>query len=287
MAGQFFMLGAVYILGLHLREQWLYIAADLTRMRVIPAAGALLATLVLLLLMSMGWTFALRAVGASISLRAGFSIYYQASIFRYLPGAVWHLPGRAYLCQRQGISLTSFAQSTFFELFFLLGCGAVLAGWGMATYFSRPEFIALSAAAAGAIGLVIAWPDRLLAVARKRALISHAPNRRMLLVMLLIYAAVWFAYGGAIALLLHALPGTLPPPLLTVVTINTAAWAAGFLSLSPAGLGVRELGLSVMLGTGLSAAAVAASLTQRAMELFLEGFLWGVAKLAASKKYTC
>jgi hypothetical protein len=36
-----------------------------------------------------------------------------------------------------------------------------------------------------------------------------------------------------------------------------------------------------MLGADLSAAAVVASLTQRVMELFLEGLLWGVAKLAA------
>lgn len=283
MAGQIFMLGALYVLALRLGQQWPRIASDVSRMRVIPAAGALLATLALLLLMSAGWTFALRAVGASISLRAGLAIYYQASIFRYLPGAVWHLPGRAYLCQQQGISLTAFAQSTFLELFFLLGCGAVLAGWGMAAYLSRPEFLALSAGAAGAIGLVILWPDRLLAAAKTRALIPDTLNRCALLSMLLVYAAVWFAYGGAVALLLHALPGTRPPPLLTVVITNTAAWAAGFLSLSPAGLGVRELGLSVMLGAELSAAAVVASLTQRVMEVFLEGVLWGVAKLAAPK----
>ncbi|HEX7542428.1 MAG TPA: hypothetical protein VF352_09885, partial [Anaerolineales bacterium] len=103
-------------------------------------------------------------------------------------------------------------------------------------------------------------------------------------VMLLIYATVWIAYGGAITLLLYALPGTQPPPLLTMVITNTTAWAAGFLSLSPAGLGVRELGLSVMLGAELSAAAVVASLTQRVMELCLEGLIWGVAKLVARKR---
>ena len=284
MAGQILMFGTLYVLWLRLREQWPLIASDLSRMRVLPATGALLSTLALLLLMSTGWTYALQAVGVSISIRTGFSIYNQTNIFHYLPGAVWHLPGRAYLCQQRGISLTIFAESAFFELFFLLGCGAILAGWGMAIYLARPEFLALSVAAAGALGLVIAWPERLLVLVRRQTVPPSEIHRRALLVMLLIYASVWFAYGGAITLLLYALPGTQPPPLLRMVITNTTAWGAGFLSLSPAGIGVRELSLSVMLGPVLSAAAVVASLTQRVMELGLEGVLWGVAKLAAMNR---
>jgi uncharacterized membrane protein YbhN (UPF0104 family) len=280
-AGQVLMFATLYVLWIRFREQWPLIASDLSRMRVLPATGALFSTLALLLLMSVGWTFALHAVGVSISIRNGFSIYYQTNIFHYLPGAVWHLPGRAFLCQQRGISLIIFAQSAFFELFFLLGCGTMLAGWGMAAYLSRPEFLALSVAAAGALGLVIAWPERLLVLVRRQTVPPSEIHRPALLVMLLIYALVWLAYGGAITLLLYALPGTQPPPLVTMVITNTAAWAVGFLSFSPAGMGVRELSLSVMLGAGLSAAAVVASLTQRVMELCLEGLLWGVAKLAA------
>ena len=153
----------------------------------------------------------------------------------------------------------------------------------MAIYLARPEFLVVSLVAAAALGIVIAWPERLLYLARRQALPPGVIHRSSFLVMLLIYTAVWFFYGGAVTLLLHALPGTQPPPLLRMVITNTTAWAAGFLSLSPAGLGVRELSLSVMLGAELSAAAVVASLTQRVMELCLEGLLWGVAKLSALK----
>jgi len=279
------MVGTLYVLGLRLKEQWPIIASDLSRMRVLPVGGALLATLSLLLLMSAGWTFAVRAVGGSISLYSGFSIYYQASIFRYLPGAIWHLPGRALLSQQRGISLTTFAQSAFLELFFLLGSGVILAGWGMAVYLSRPEFLALSIVAVAVLVCLIAWPEQLLVLIWRKTFQPGVINRCALLAMFFIYAAVWFVYGGAIGLLLYALPGTQPPSLLTMVITNTAAWAAGFISLSPAGLGVRELSLSVMLGADLSAAAVAASLTQRVMEVGLEGLLWGVAKLGSWRKY--
>lgn len=283
--GQFFMYGALYILWLRLREQWPLIASDLSRMQAIPAIGALLATLALLLSMSAGWTFALRSVGVPISIYTGFSIYYQTSVFRYLPGAVWHLPGRAYLCQQRGISLATFAQSAFLELFFLLGCGVVLAGCGMAVYISQPEILALSVVTAIVMGLVIVWPERLLAITWLKVIQPGTINRRALLAMLLIYTTTWFTYGGAIALLLYALPGTQTPPFLMIVITNATAWAVGFLSLSPAGLGARELGLSVMLGADLSAAAVVASLAQRVMELCLEGLLWGVAKLVAWRNH--
>ena len=282
-AGYILMVATVYVLVLRLREQWPLIVADLSRMRVLPAGGALLSTLALLLLMSTGWTLALQAMGVSITMSTGFSIYYQADIFHYLPGGVWHLPGRAYLCQQRGISLTIFAQSVFFELFFLLGSGAILVGWGLAAYLSRPEFLALSVAAAVALGIVIVWPERLLMLARRHAVPAGVIRRRALFPMLLIYMMVWFTYGGAIMLLLNALPGMQTPPLLTVVITNTTAWAAGYLSLSPAGMGVRELGLSIMLGADLSAAAVVASLTQRVMEICLDGLLWVVAKLVARK----
>ena len=104
-AGYIMMITTVYLLFFQLREQWPLIASDLSRMRILPAGGALISTLILLLLMSTGWSFALRAVGVPITLLSGFAIYYQVDIFHYLPGGLWHLPGRAYLCQQRGIPI--------------------------------------------------------------------------------------------------------------------------------------------------------------------------------------
>jgi uncharacterized membrane protein YbhN (UPF0104 family) len=283
-AGQFIMFSTLYVLWLRLREQWPLIANDLSHMYILPASGALLSTLALLMLMPVGWTFALQALGVFIDMRTGFSIYYQTDIYHYLPGGIWHLPGRAYLCQQRGIPLKIFAQSIFFEFYFLLGCAAILVGWGLASYLAKPGFLLLSVAAACALVFVIVWPERLLMLAQRKAILPGSIRRRALLAMLSIYVAVWFAYGGAILLLFHAIPGTQTPSLLTMVVTNTTAWSVGFLSLAPTGLGVRELGLSVMLGADLGAAAVVASLTQRVMELCLDGLLWGVAKLIARSR---
>ena len=108
----------------------------------------------------------------------------------------------------QGISLPTawysnlkvFAQSVFFELFFLLGSGAILVGWGLAAYLGRPELLVISAVSAAGLGVVIIWPQHLLALARRNTETPGVVHRGNLLAMLLIYGMVWFSYGGAIAL---------------------------------------------------------------------------------------
>jgi uncharacterized membrane protein YbhN (UPF0104 family) len=282
-AGQFLMIAALYFLFNQLAQNWGRIAPDLLRMQIGPLVGALLLVLAMLLLMALGWTFALRASGALITLQSGFIIYYQASIFRYLPGAIWHLPGRAYLCQKQGIALSTFAQSAFLELFFLLATCGVWAGWGISIYLGNSLALGLTAIAAGAILLAIVSPYSLMFAAGKIGFSPRVASRWTLVGMLLIYILVWSSYGGAIALLLHAIPGIQAPSIVSMIAINSAAWGAGFLSLSPFGLGIRELGLATMLGSSLGTVAVVASLVQRFMEISLECLLWTIAKLCAPR----
>ena len=284
-AGQLLMAIALYLLAARLMYNWQQVALDLSHMQKLPVAGAAILTLAMLLLMPVGWTLAMRAAGVRMSLRSGFAVYYRASILRYLPGAVWYLPGRAYLCQKEGVSLTAFAHSALLELFFSLASGGVLAGWGLAMYLGRPVLRALSVGAAIAIILMIVWPRRLFPThdAGPHPAGIIAERRKLLLGMLLTYSLVWFMFGGAVALMLQALPGVQPPDLLHMVIANTTAWAAGFVSLAPTGLGVRELGLSMMLGPSLGNAAILASFGQRAIELVTEILLWLVARVISLK----
>jgi uncharacterized membrane protein YbhN (UPF0104 family) len=279
--GQVLMGVALYLLATQLMRNWEQIASDLVNMQIGFLAAALFLTLVMLLMMALGWTLALQATGVQITLRTGFIIYYRTSILRYLPGSVWNFPGRAYLCQKQGIAISAFAQSTFLELFFLLATCGVWAGWGMANYFGSPFPLILSAVAAGAILTVIKWHRFVLSAIGRIAFMPPIKNRHTLLSILLVYTLIWVIYGEAIVLLLQAMPGIRPPPILLAIATNSAAWAAGFLSLSPFGLGVRELGLAVMLGPELSMAAILASLVLRCMEIGFEGLLWITARACA------
>ena len=83
----------------------------------------------------------------------------------------------------------------------------------------------------------------------------------------------------AISLLLLALPDTPSFNILHVILLSVAAWTGGFLSPSPAGMGVREISLSTLMGPTFSSTVLIASLSQRAMEIFLEGLLWIFSKV--------
>jgi len=282
--GQIFMYGAIYMLWLQIKQQWETIPADAWHMDAFYVIIALLSTLLLLVFMSAGWTVGLRAVGQPISLVDGFAIYYQTSILRYLPGAVWHFPSRAYLCQKRGIALEVVAKSVFLELFFLLGTGAMLACWGLSIHLKRPEMLLINLVIAATMAAVIFWPQRIFSIKWIKFQHSEKVNQNALLTMFGIYIAVWFFYGGAIASLLYSLPEIQQPPFLHIVFFNSTAWAFGFLSFSPAGLGARELSLSILLGPGLGIAAALVSVVQRVMELGTEGLLWVTAKLIARKR---
>jgi uncharacterized membrane protein YbhN (UPF0104 family) len=283
-AGQLVTGAALCLLVVRLIGNSSQVIPDLRQMALVPSMGALLLTLVTLLLMSLGWTCALRAVGVSIAFRSGFAIYYRVSILRYLPGSLWNFPGRAYLCQQRGIALSTFAKSAFLELYFLLTIAGAFAGWGVSLYVENPAILWLSSVVAGTMLFAVIWLLPRFSAALKSILGVGSGEigrlRRHLVAMVMIYTAVWIAGGAAMVLLLIALPGTPPFNPLHVIPITTAAWLGGFLSPSPAGMGVREFGFSLMLGAGLETAAVVASLTQRVMGFALEGLLWMVARVA-------
>lgn len=276
-AGQAIMVAAIVFLVIRLMQNWNEIAADVERLTAVPLVVAGLLVLAMLLLMPVGWALGLNAVGANLSWRLSFSIYYQVSILHYLPGTIWYLPGRAVLCQRQGIALSTFTKSIFLEMFFLLAAGGVFAGRGIAVYTEQPVLLALSALAAGAAAVMILWPGWVLS-AGGRWPAAEKVERGRLLWMFLVYLVIWFVYGGAIAVLLQPLARTTVPALLDTVAINTAAWLVGFLSLAPTGMGVRELSLATLLGSAAGTMGIVASLCERVMELGLELALWLVAR---------
>jgi uncharacterized membrane protein YbhN (UPF0104 family) len=279
LAGQALMLAALYFVALRLVRSWSQVSTSLAQMHLVSLVGVALLSLIMLLLMSAGWTFALTALGASPGIWQGFLLYYWASIYRYLPGSIWHLPGRAYLCQKRGISLVTFTQSVFFELFFLLSTGGILAAWGLANFLHKPGLLGLSLVSGLLTGAVAIWPDALFKLSHLHAVVTPV-KRGWLCLMLVTYLGVWFSYSSAVTLALQALAESHVPGFLSMLATNTAAWAAGFLSLAPVGLGVRELSLSMLLGTNLGAAAILASLAQRVTEISLEVCLWFISRLS-------
>jgi glycosyltransferase 2 family protein len=273
---------AVVALGFLISElarNWQAIAPYLEHARPAYLMVALVPTLAMQLLMSLGWTSALRWFGVAISVSDGFGIYYRSSIFRYLPGSLWYLPSRAYLCQQRGISLTTFARSVSLELLMLLTTGGLLGAAAIAVRLQSnwPWMIGLACLAV--LVVLQVWPERLRRLFRDSSVVRG--ERVLLLAIGLVYLGMWFAYAVTIALLLAGLGLSMANPigsLLYILSANTAAWLIGFLSPVPAGVGIREAALVGFFQPIAPAPYIIfVSLVQRMLELLLECCLWVVA----------
>src|SRR3989304_6263567 len=62
-----------------------------------------------------GWILIMRMVGANIGLKKGLSIFLLSLLGRYIPGGVWTVLGRLYLCRLEGIPDSRSGMSTILE----------------------------------------------------------------------------------------------------------------------------------------------------------------------------
>jgi len=271
------VVAAIYFLVKHLASNWNQIVPILRHIRSGYVVLACLPTLMMLLLVSWGWTLVMRWVGIPLSACTGFEIYYRSSIFRYLPGSFWYLPGRAYLCRQRGISLATFAGSALLELFFLLSAAGIIGGIAVTIRFNIVWLSVISLGCLLSVGLALLWPKQL----RRLVLRKHDTSRSQrtkLLIIILIYLSAWFMYGTSVSLLLLAL--NVPVSLSIsncgyVISASTAAWTTGFLSFIPTGIGIREASLAGLLQPlANTEQVILLSLIQRTMEISLEGCLW-------------
>jgi hypothetical protein len=235
------MVAALYLAWSRLVANWDQVTAELAQVSVVVMLSVTGSTFLMLVLMPLGWMYALRASAAPIDFQLAFVMYYRVSILHYLPGSLWHLPGRAMLCQQRGIPLAAFTRSAFLEQFFLLSTGGMLAGGGVAIWLGQPAFLILTLILLGLISVIILMPAKF---SQNMGLpLLGVADRKPLMAMVMTYWLVWLSYGVAIFQLLEALAPHQSPPVWAVIPINSAAYLTGYFSLAPTGVGVRELRL--------------------------------------------
>jgi uncharacterized membrane protein YbhN (UPF0104 family) len=268
---------ALYYLVRHLTGSWQQIAPSLEQLRFGYVVGAFSLTLVMSLLVSLGWTLAMRWVSVSLSVRDGFAIYYQSSILRYLPGSLWYLPGRAYLCQQRGIPFVLSARGMGLELFVLLANAGALGGAALAAQFNSAWLSVLSVVCLVSMGVACLKPSWL----RRLVLRERSPDdgqRASLAAISVVYLFAWLMYGVSMYLLFPALRLPVETSIggfAYVVSASIASWLAGFVSPVPLGLGIREVVLANLFGPiGIADSIVLLSLLQRAIEILVEAGLW-------------
>jgi hypothetical protein len=278
------LVGAVLLfLGLNIYHGW----RDASRFQwnVPPWPLVVSFTLVLAFwfMTGLGWNLTVRFLGSSLALRKGMKVYFLSNLGWYVPGKVWYAVGRAYLGQREGVSVGAISTSVLMEIILSLTSSALMATLALPLLHPLLGAKALYLGIAVlALGLAVLHPalmkpslallERLLP-GPKRTI--EPPLRYSAMMGLLAgYLFIWGFVGTAFFILLNAV---YPLPLAwlpTVAAIYAVSWMAGFLTPAPSGLGVREGAMIFLLGQYLPVPAATATAILFRLWLILAEVLW-------------
>ena len=221
LAGTILFLGSLIFVGIYLENNW---PSDLKFSASLALASAALYASTHITT-SLAWHWVLKLKGHNIPIRKGFEICLISQAAKYIPGNIAHHIGRATLAKGEGVSLTD---STFI-LAIEIGCvcfAALLVGGFLISYW-------ISAGCLIALVLLI--------FTRYRGLIPP----------ILFFLVGLFVAGVSFAVLLQES---------MAVPVYPIAWLAGFLLPgAPAGLGVREATILVLLDQLASPATLASA----------------------------
>lgn len=239
---------SLFYIALQLWQAW----PQLARLEIDPALAllALFFGSFSLFLYALLWRRMLQQLDEEISLKAAVRIWFISQIVRYAPGNVWHLLGRAYLANEEGINSQSLSISLIFELIQTITAALLVA---LISLLFWPEWDILTAWTLLVIPLfaLYIWPRLFYnplhwLIERSGRKQQFSPvrgrlERRDLFGLLPGYCLTWLSYGCGLYLLARAIY-PLPLSALPVITgIFGIAWVIGFMSfITPSGLGVRE-----------------------------------------------
>ncbi|HEU4830369.1 MAG TPA: lysylphosphatidylglycerol synthase domain-containing protein [Gemmatimonadales bacterium] len=220
------------------------------------------------------WRAMLRGWGDRLPFVTAARIWTVSSLGKYIPGKVWAIAGMAVMAQRAGVRRWTATASAVVLQALAVGTGAAVVGMaGSASLESRYPWVptalgTLVVLSLAGIGLLL-WPPfirRLLRLVRVEAE-GASPGGAAVLGGMLANFVAWAGYGIAFWLLAQGLFDA--PAFTPVLAITTfaASYVAGLLFLpAPAGLGVRESVVILMLGGALGeSSALALAIASRVL----------------------
>ncbi|OHB72535.1 MAG: hypothetical protein A2W23_03560 [Planctomycetes bacterium RBG_16_43_13] len=202
-----------------------------------------------------GWTLVLRMLGTRIAGTKGISIMLLSLYGRYVPGGVWAVLGRVYLCRLEGIPDSRSGMSILLEQSYqIVSAGLVFAisllFWAdtgsvlrlLPLVFIMPFFVAFL------------HPKPFLKIVNPvlsrlgRGAINFSLSFNKMLILAGYYLIYWIVTGIAFFFFIRAFYPLDIHNIPVLIGIFAISFAAGYLAFfTPAGLGVREGALTFLL----------------------------------------
>jgi hypothetical protein len=278
-----FLLLALLLLGLVLRDSGDEALAAAREVGVANALGSLAAVLVGLLASALVWRSLLADLGTSLALRPALHVFFLGQLGKYIPGNVFAIAAQMDLGRSHGAPRSRVGAASLLFMGVLVAVGLLVAA--VALPLTSPQALrdfawvllllplGLVALAPPVLTRVVAVLLRLL----RREPLDRPLSGRGVGAAVGWALAMWTAYGVHLWLLVRPQDTDGGARLLLLSLGGYAlAWTAGFLFvIAPAGAGVRELALVAALAPVLDApAALAVAVLSRVL-MTLGDLAWG------------
>ncbi len=241
------------------------------------------------------WRFIIMRLGRMIGSWGDIEIYSYSYLMRHLPGMIWYLAGRAAMYRKRGIRASVALVASGLEWSLLLVAAFLVYGTFtlIGSDVSLTSFILLAAlVVATAFGLRQAFlaSSRLPtpgSVRRRLTALATAsiPGGTDLILWLSLYVLAYFIGGWMLLLLVNGVAPEVALGLGTATRIWALTGGIGSLlsAIVPAGLGIRELTLAVLLSPAMSrTGAVLVAILLR-MAIIAGDLVWASALYAIAR----
>ncbi len=201
------------------------------------------------------WKVILERLGAPLSYRKSYRIFFLSQLGRYVPGKVWGILGLVYLSHKEGVSRVISGASVTLQLLLQVVSGVMVFAVTLPFWENMGSVGWLH-------GLLLLLPAGLILL--HPTLVNRGLNVGLrltgqtqmelnwgygyLLGQLGLWGVFWVVNGAASYFLINSIYSSPLPPVPVLAGIFAIAWVAGFLSLlTPSGLGVMEGTLAFLL----------------------------------------
>jgi uncharacterized membrane protein YbhN (UPF0104 family) len=251
-------------------KNWTEVSADLRRMSPGTVVLAALVGCLPPMLTVLAWRRLLADLGSPIHLAPAGGIFFVGQLGKYVPGSVWAIVAQAEMATRLHVPRRRTAVTGLLNVGLAAVCGFIVGIPSLRLLVSGGESSATGWVLLLLVPLLVLvlWPPLLnwaiamgLRVLRREPL-EHRLSGRAVLFTVVAFCASWLCSGVSVYLLARAVAGPdIDEGRLVLATVSGFALAAAtsmFTVVLPAGVGLREGLLVLLLGPVISVPAAAA-----------------------------
>ena len=260
-------LAAVIFVGLAVADRWQQVRDQIGQINIWALLVSTLAMFAVIGCGMMVWRAVLADLGSPLAIRPAARVMLLGQLGKYVPGSLWSVMAQMELASDLGVPRRRSGTASLVFNVLGLGVGLLLALLALPTLLASSEVPAWVTwvIAASPLGLICLAPpiltrltNKALGVMRREPL-EHPFSWRGSLTAFAWTVAMWVFTGLHIWVLGVALGADPAAFVVPALGGYAAAWAAGFIFvLAPAGIGVREVLLTVTLAPALPGGAAAA-----------------------------